>query len=240
MSDLTEAFCRKRQNGVNTLQAIFLGSIGTIADTSLLQLKAYNQSFEQHKLNWEWSPTEYCQMLKLAGGIKRIQRYADENCEKVDAKAIHNNKTRIFQNMLSTETIVIRPGIKEVFEIADNKGFQLALVTTTSSTNVSNILSATGIARDRFDVIISNEMVARGKPDPESYNLALKKLGILPSEVIAVEDNLDGQKAAISAELECFVFPGSMQDETTFNHKNMITNNIARSINDFLKRRNAA
>ena len=179
-------------------------------------------------------------MLKLAGGIKRIQRYADENCDKVDAKSIHNTKTRIFQNMLSTETIVIRPGIKEVFEIADNKGFQLALVTTTSSTNVSNILSATGIARDRFDVIISNEMVARGKPDPESYNLALKKLGILPSEVIAVEDNLDGQKAAISAELECFVFPGSMQDETTFNHKNMITNNIARSINDFLKRRNAA
>lgn len=239
MSDLIKAFFRKCQNGENTLRAIFLGSIGTIADTSLLQLKAFNQSFEHHKLTWEWSPTEYCQMLKLAGGIQRIQRYADENCDKVDAKSIHNTKTRIFQNMLSTETIAIRPGIKEVFEIADNKGFQLALVTTTSSSNVSDILSATGIARDRFDVVISNEKVTRGKPDPESYNLTLKKLGLLPSEVIAVEDNLDGQKAAISAELECFVFPGSMQDETTFKHKNMITNDIARSICDFLNRRNA-
>ncbi len=240
MSDLIEAFCRKRQNGENNLQAIFLGSIGTIADTSLLQLRAFNEAFKQHRLNWEWSPTEYCQMLKLAGGIKRIQRYADENCDKVDAKSIHNTKTRIFQNMLSTETIVIRPGIKEVFEIADKKGFQLALVTTTSITNVSNILSATGIASDRFDVVISNEMVARGKPDPESYNLALKKLGILPSEVVAIEDNLDGQKAAKSAKLECFVFLSSMQDETTFNDKNMITTNIARSIYDFLNRRNAA
>ena len=222
------------------MQAIFLGSIGTLADTSLLQLKAFNRSFEQHGLTWEWSPTEYCQMLKLAGGIKRIKRYADENCVKVDAKSIHSAKTRIFQNMLSTGTIIIRPGIKEVFEIADNKGLQLALVTTTSNTNVRDILSATGIDRDRFDIVISNEMVTRGKPDPESYNLALKKLGLLPSEVIAVEDNLDGQKAALSAELECFVFPGSMQDEDIFKHKNMITYDIARSIYGRLNRQNAA
>ena len=222
------------------MQAIFLGSIGTIADTSLLQLQAFNRSFEQHRLTWEWSPTEYCQMLKRAGGINRIQRYADENFDKVDVKSIHNTKNRIFQNMLSTETIVIRPGIKEVFEIADNKGLQLALVTTTSRTNVSDILSATGIARDRFDVVISNEMVNRGKPDPECYNLALKKLGLLPREVIAVEDNLDGQMAAITAEVECFVFPGIMQDEATFKQKNRITDDIARSIYDFLNRRDAA
>ena len=222
------------------MKAIFFGSIGTIADTSLLHLEAFNRSFEHHRLPWEWSPTEYCQMLKLAGGIQRIQRYADENCDKVDAKSIHNTKTRIFQNMLSTETIAIRPGIKEVFEIADSRGFQLGLVTTTSSTNVRDILSATGIARDRFDVVISSEMVNCGKPDPEAYNLALKKLGLLPSEVIAVEDNLDGQKAAISAELECFVYPGSMQDETIFKHKNMITDDISRSIYDFLNRRRAA
>jgi len=240
LNDLIEAFRRKCRNGENTLQAIFLGSIGTIADTSLLQLKAFNQAFAQHRLNWEWSPTEYRHMLKMAGGINRIQRYADENCEKVDANSIHTTKTCIFQNMLSTETIVLRPGINEVFEIAHTKGFQLALVTTTSSTNVHDILSATGIARDRFDVVISNEMVARGKPDPESYNLALKKLGLLPSEVIAVEDNLDGQKAALSAELACLVYPGSMQDETIFKHKNMITDNIARSIYDFLNRQNAA
>jgi len=222
------------------LQAIFLGSIGTIADTSLLHLEAFNRSFEQHRLPWEWSPTEYCQMLKMAGGVKRIQRYADENCTKVDAKSIHNTKSRIFQNMLSTETIVLREGIKEVFEIADSRGFKLGLVTTTSSTNVIDVLSATGIARDSFDVIISSEMVNCGKPDPEAYNLALKKLGLLPSEVIAVEDNLDGQKAAISAELQCFVYPGSMQDRTIFKHKNMVTDDIPKSICDFLNRRRAA
>ena len=226
--------------GGSTLQAIFLGSVGTIADTSLLHLEAFNRSFEQHRLPWEWSPTEYCQMLKMAGGIKRIQRYADENCTKVDAKSIHHTKSRIFQNMLSTEIIVLREGIKEVFDIADSRGFQLGLVTTTSSTNVRDVLSATGIARDRFDVVISSEMVNCGKPDSEAYNLALKKLGLLPSEVIAIEDNLDGQIAAISAELECFVYPGTMQDQTIFKHKNMITDDIARSIYDFLSRRPAA
>jgi len=240
ISDLLDALCRILIKRDIILRAIFLGSIGTIADTSLLHLKAFNRSFEKHRLNWEWSSTEYREMLKMAGGIKRIQRYADENCEKVDAKSIHNTKSRIFQNMLSTETINIRPGIREIFEIAHKNKVQLALVTTTSSTNVVDILSATGIDRERFDVIITNEMVKCEKPDPEAYNLALRKLGLLPREVIAIEDNWDGRKAAISAELECFVYPGSMQDETIFKHKNIITNHVAQSISDLLTQRRAA
>ena len=42
-------------------------------------------------------------------------------------------------------------------------------------------------------------MVKHEKPEPDAYNLALKKLGLRPNEVIAIEDNLDGLKAAISA-----------------------------------------
>ena len=58
------------------MKAIFLGSIGTIADTSELQLKSFNLAFEKHGLEWVWSPHEYTEMLKIAGGTKRIQRYA--------------------------------------------------------------------------------------------------------------------------------------------------------------------
>ena len=77
------------------MKAIFLGSIGTIADTSALQLKSFNLAFKKHRLEWVWSPTEYTEMLKIAGGTKRIQRYAAQRGEAVDVESIHLTKTSI-------------------------------------------------------------------------------------------------------------------------------------------------
>ena len=73
-------------------------------------------------------------------------------------------------------------------------------------------------------------MVKHAKPEPEAYNLALKKLGLLTKEVIAIEDNLDGLKAAMSAELKCFAFPGSVQSGATFADRSIVTHDIFQSV----------
>ena len=219
------------------MEAIFLGSIGTIADTSALQLKSFNLAFEKHGLNWIWSSNEYTEMLKISGGAKRIQRYASERGEEVAVKAIHHTKTRIFQNLLATDRVSIRSGITEVIDLAGERGLKLALVTTTSGSNVHEILSATCITKDQFDVVITSEMVKCGKPEPDAYNLALKKLGLLPNEVIAIEDNLDGLKAAMSAELKCLVFPGSLQSEAIFTDTSILTKDIFPSVLNILNER---
>ena len=113
------------------MKAIFLGSIGTIADTSELQLKSFNLAFEKHGLKWVWSPHEYTEMLKIAGGTKRIQRYAAQRGEAVDVESIHLTKTSIFQGLLATKPVSSRSGINEVIDLAREKALKLALVTTT-------------------------------------------------------------------------------------------------------------
>ena len=222
------------------MRAIFLGSIGTIADTSELQLKSFNLAFEKHGLDWVWSAHEYTEMLKIAGGTKRIQRYAAQRGEEVAVKAIHHTKTCIFQGFLATKPVSIRSGIKEVIDLAHERGLKLALVTTTSFGNVHDILTATRINRDQFDLVITSELVKHEKPEPDAYNLALKKLGLLPKEVIAIEDNLDGLKAAMSAELKCFAFPGSMQSEAIFTDISILTNDIFQSVFNILNEHLAA
>jgi len=219
------------------MKAIFLGSIGTIADTSALQLKSFNLAFKKHRLEWVWSPTEYTEMLKIAGGTKRIQRYATQRGEEVAVQAIHHTKTSIFQNLLATNSVSIRSGINKVIDLVRKRGLKLALVTTTSRGNVYEILSATCITKDQFDVVITSEMVKYGKPEPDAYNLALKKLGLLPNEVIAIEDNLDGLKAAMSAELKCLAFPGSLQPEAMFTDTSILTKDIFPSVLNILNER---
>ena len=240
--DLVEGLHRidKHQWRLIIMEAIFLGSIGTIADTSALQLKSFNLAFEKHGLKWIWSSNEYTEMLKISGGTKRIQRYATERGEEVAVKAIHHTKTRIFQNLLATDPVSIRSGITEVIDLVGERGLKLALVTTTSGSNVHEILSATCINQDQFDVVITKEMVKYEKPEPDAYNLALKKLGLLPKEVIAIEDNLDGLMAAMSAELKCLAFPGSMQSEAAFKDKSIVTQDIFQSVSNILNEQLAA
>ena len=56
---------------------------------------------------------------------------------------------------------------------------------------------------DYFDVIVSGDDVKRGKPDPETYLIAVKKLGIRPSQAVVLEDATNGIAAAKAAGCFC-------------------------------------
>jgi HAD superfamily hydrolase (TIGR01509 family) len=47
-----------------------------------------------------------------------------------------------------------------------------------------------------FDLVLTNEDVAKSKPDPEIYTLAMKRLEVLPEETIIFEDSPHGVMAA--------------------------------------------
>ena len=222
------------------MKAIFFGSIGTIAETSHLQLQAFNAAFEFHKLDWHWSREAYAKMLKLAGGAKRIETYALLKNEIVDAKKIHDTKSRIFRTLMSDTHIEPRYGVRDIIDFARNERLKLGFVTTTSRKNVDQVLSATQLMPSTFDVMISADQVALPKPSASAYNLALKKLGLLPHDVIAVEDNRDGYRSAKSADIKCFVNPGAFHDESVFDAADDISADPAGSIMSAVKHTIAA
>ena len=222
------------------MKAIFFGSIGTIAETSHLQLQAFNAAFEFHKLDWHWSREAYATMLKLAGGAKRIETYALLKNEIVDAKKIHDTKSRIFQTLMSDTHIEPRYGVRDIIDFAQNERVKLGFVTTTSRKNVDQVLSATQLKPSTFDVMISADQVAQPKPSASAYNLALKKLGLLPHDVIAVEDNRDGYRSAKSANIKCFVNPGAFHDKSVFDAADDISADPAGSIISAVKHKIAA
>ena len=219
------------------MKAILLGSIGTVADTSHMQLDAFNQAFKMHNLSWTWSPDEYSKMLKVSGGAKRIQQYACSLGEEVNAAQIHLTKTRIFQSTLSSEGVALLPGISAVLDYALTNSIMLGFVTTTTHGNVSEILKATDVEPKIFNVITTSDIVDKPKPRPDAYNTALNKLGLLPNQAIAVEDNLDGYNAAIKAKLKCVAFPSSLQHEEAFAQITEVTSDVAQSVIDAVEHR---
>ena len=73
---------------------------------------------------------------------------------------------------------------------------------------IAFVLEGSGLS-DLFDAIVGIDDVDAGKPDPESYELALERINrarglqIRPGDVIAVEDSAAGIEAAHAAGMGC-------------------------------------
>ncbi len=198
------------------MAALLFGSIGTIADTSELQRQSFNEAFKAHGLDWHWDRETYLKMLEKSGGQNRIADYASHTGQTVDAEAIHRSKSEIFQKKLTASHVQPRSGVVETIQRAKREGLKLGFVTATSPKNVELLIEALrpSIQATDFDVIVDAASVKHPKPDKDAYVFALEKLGEKSDDCVAIEDNLDGVEAAMSAGLDCVAFP----NENTANH----------------------
>lgn len=200
------------------MPAVLFGSISTLADTSELQRQAFNQAFERAGLDWEWSRDDYASMLESSGGARRIQDYAESRGEDVDAAAVHASKSEIFQELLGNSTVSTRPGVTGTIATAREHNFKLGFITTTSRANIDALLSALEpeVSAETFDLIVDSESVAEAKPDAAAYEFALEELDESAENVIAIEDNVGGVAAAVSAGISCIAFPNENTNDGVF------------------------
>lgn len=191
------------------MPAILFGSISTLVDTSELQRRAFNESFEAHGLDWQWSQPDYVAMLDSNGGVQRIADYAEARGDDVDADAVHATKSQIFQELLGSAGLKARPGVVATVTEAKRRDIKVGFVTTTSPENISALLEALSpdIDADSFDLIVDRDSVASPKPDAEAYVFALEQLGENSGSVVAIEDNVGGVAAASAAGVKCIAFP---------------------------------
>ncbi|WP_256011170.1 HAD family hydrolase [Desertivirga xinjiangensis] len=79
-----------------------------------------------------------------------------------------------------------------------NEGYKMAVCSNSIKNTIQVMMEKSGLL-GYLDFFISNQDVVKGKPDPEMYNLAIRRLGLLPSECLIVEDNENGVRAALAS-----------------------------------------
>ena len=82
----------------------------------------------------------------------------------------------------------------------------LALASSANRPVIELVLSLSGLG-DRFSVTVSSEEVARGKPAPDVYLEAARRLGVDAGECVAVEDSANGIRSAAAAEMKVIAVP---------------------------------
>ena len=98
--------------------------------------------------------------------------------------------------------IVALPGALALLRLLRERGFRLALVSSTPYANIELMLRSLGVEAD-FDVVVAGEDVTRGKPNPEGFLLAAERLGVKPAECVVIEDAQAGVEAAKRGGMRC-------------------------------------
>ena len=92
-------------------------------------------------------------------------------------------------------------GLLEFLEAIEERQLKKGVVTNAPPENVEFMLKDALKLADRFNPVILAGVMTAAKPDPASYKLCLKELGVGAKEAIVFEDSPNGIKAAVAAEI---------------------------------------
>jgi HAD superfamily hydrolase (TIGR01509 family) len=200
-------------------EAILFGSLGTIAETSDLQRKAFNAAFEEAGLPWYWDPEAWRRLLAQGeDGRARIAAWAEARGDCAEAGALWRRASTLFLDMLAAVDLPLRPGVAEVITRASETGTRLALVTAAPSAWVDQLLRSVWppIGRADFAAVVTEAQGVRAKPAPDCYTVALSRLGLAPGACLAVEDSPVAAAAALAAGVPVLGFPGRFHSGAAF------------------------
>lgn len=220
-----------------SLKAIIFDVDGTLANTEETHRQAFNTAFREFDLPYHWSKAEYTKLLSVSGGRERIYKFLQKNGYdyKNDLEhlhnfslAIHQRKSMIYRQKLESGHIPLRSGVKRLLDEAEDKKIKLAIATSTSLSNVETLL-ALNLGKDalqRFDAIVTSDIVVDKKPSPAVYQFALAEIGMDAENCIAIEDTINGNFAAQSAGLKTVITTHAYTVDSEFNGACLVVNNL--------------
>ena len=162
---------------------------------------------------------EVVAMVEEAGGVWREQDSLDlVGLDLLDAAGIILERTpvrdapeEVVHRMLegvvarTREHLPWRPGALELLSGLGEAGVPCALVTM-SWTALAQVLLAR-LPAGTFAAVVTGDEVAHGKPHPEPYLEAARRLAVDPAACVAVEDSPAGATSATAAGVPTLVVP---------------------------------
>ncbi len=183
--------------GSNT-RAVIWDMDGVIADTASYHLKAWQYVFQKKRVSY----TDSDFRRKFGQRNDTIIRAAlGEKISQSELDAIANDKEENYRQRVR-QHIKPLPGALELLRALEEHGFSVALASSAPMENIQLVIRGLGI-ENSFQAIVSGREVKEGKPSPQGFLLAAKKLGVEPKNCIVIEDAVAGVAAAKRAGMHC-------------------------------------
>ena len=106
---------------------------------------------------------------------------------------------RIVDGMIARAAAMrLMPGAAALIEWGRARGLPMAVASSSPRRLIEAVVAHKGL-RDRFEVVLSGQEVARAKPWPDVFLGAAERLAVPIAECVVLEDSLAGVEAAVAA-----------------------------------------
>lgn len=115
-----------------------------------------------------------------------------------------------WRQLAEDEGVALRPGADDLLTWIDRHRPRHAVVTSSTLDFTTFTLAQAGLAR-RFETLVTGDLVVRGKPAPDIYFEAQRRIGTPSSNTVALEDSDNGVRAAAAAGIAVIHVPDLKQ-----------------------------
>ena len=110
---------------------------------------------------------------------------------------LQQEKDEIFETILPTQLATMQ-GLIELLDHLDERGIRRCVATSSTRSFARKALTIVGVL-ERVDFVITAEDVSKGKPNPDIYLAAAKKMSVAVENMLVLEDSPTGTQAGVSA-----------------------------------------
>ncbi len=203
------------------IKAIIFDMDGVLIDAKEWHYEALNRALElfgytitryDHLVTYDGLPTrKKLEMLTKERNLpKELHGFINEMKQQYTMEIVHAKCKPVFQREYAMSKLK-----------AD--GYRIGVASNSIRNSIVTMMDMSDLSK-YIDIIVSNQDVKEGKPNPEIYTKAIEGLGMKPEDCMVIEDNINGIKAGQAA--GAFVMQVETVNDVTYD-------NIMKNIKEF-------
>jgi beta-phosphoglucomutase len=204
------------------IRGVLLDMDGVLADSEQFICKAAIMMFEE--LGLVVKPDDFKPFVGT-GENRYIGGVAEKYGKKVDIEKVKARTYEIYVEIIKGNLRPL-PGASDFVKSCRDRGFKIAVATSTDEIKMRANLKEIGIPDILFDATVNGLEVQNRKPSPDIYLAAAGKIGLKPEECLVIEDAVSGIKAAKSAGCRCLALTTSF-DRSLLREADWICDNLS-------------
>ena len=211
--------------GLWLIKAVLFDFDGVLVDSAEINFEAKRRLFLPFGL--ELSEQEFKELWVSPSSGKKtgIKYFVKLHGLNADVQELREKQKPIFV-ALYREKAELMPGALSLIKELKAKHLPIAIVSSNHRYNIDVVLQKFNLQRC-FDAIISAEDCNKWKPHPEPYLKAIKKLGVKPENVLALEDSIMGVQSAKKAGCKCIAMPNHFTLDEDFSKADLVVKSLA-------------
>jgi beta-phosphoglucomutase family hydrolase len=207
----------------NKIQAIIFDMDGLMIETEHIHSQAFEHVLRKHGIEPEFNNDG---IVHTPGrkGKDNWKILKDKYKLEDEVDTLLTESRTVFQKIL-LQNLSPKEGLHSLIKKLQENNFKLAIGSSASLDRINLILEKLGLEK-AFDAIVSGYDVKNGKPHPDIYLEAAKKLNTNPDNCLVLEDAESGILAAHAAGMKIIAVPNTYTKSHNFSKADTVVNSL--------------